>query len=66
VFQADDVQMSQIASEAAIACNLVHDDVVATYGHDLHVVDGTRENELQMFKFYLIQVRRSWILQRVH
>eukprot|EP00892_Ulva_mutabilis_P009199 jgi/Ulvmu1/6651/UM003_0289.1 len=49
-------QTESIASEAAIASNLSHKNVVATYSHDIRSVDapGT-SNELAVFKFYLVQ-----------
>jgi hypothetical protein len=54
---------SSIASEAAIASNLAHKNIVATYSHDIcnvssasQAVEGT---ELDIYKFYLIQVRFS-------
>jgi hypothetical protein len=50
-----DSQMALVASEAAIASNLVHPNIVATYSHDIcNVSQGG--NELPIFKFYLIQV----------
>eukprot|EP00892_Ulva_mutabilis_P009198 jgi/Ulvmu1/6650/UM003_0288.1 len=52
---ADDAQVAQVASEAAIASNLSHTNVVATYSHDIHYVDDSCPNELGIFKFYLIQ-----------
>jgi hypothetical protein len=61
----------RIASEAAIASNLTHENVVATYAHDVRAVaDGgaagagpgpgsgaAAAGELAIFKFYLVQVR---------
>lgn len=68
VFQSsqEDAQLSSIASEAAIASNLHHTNVVTTYAHDLcllrdtggaadHALAETREDSV--FKFYLVQVR---------
>lgn len=60
VFQsgAEGSDLQLIASEAAIASNLAHRNIVATYNHDvrtLHVTDGS---ELPSYKFYLVQVRR--------
>jgi hypothetical protein len=46
-----------VASEAAIASNLVHRNLVATYSHDVRAVSGALDNELGTFKFYLVQVR---------
>ena len=56
---ADDAQVAQVASEAAIASNLSHSNVVATYSHDIHYVDDSCPNELGIFKFYLIQVLQA-------
>ena len=55
-----DNQTAVVASEAAIASNLVHDNIVTTYSHDICKVE-TRSamNELNVFKFYLIQVREA-------
>lgn len=51
-------QTESIASEAAIASNLSHKNVVATYSHDIRSVDNPgATNELAVFKFYLVQVR---------
>ena len=51
-------QTEAIASEAAIASNLSHKNVVATYSHDIRTVDAPlTSNELAVFKFYLVQVR---------
>jgi hypothetical protein len=49
-----------IATEAAIAMNLCHHHVVATYSHDVCSVPARGDSgaqELGIFKFYLIQVR---------
>jgi hypothetical protein len=52
---------SAIASEAAIATNLTHRNIVATYAHDICNVTGAAAEvegaELDIYKFYLIQVR---------
>lgn len=54
---AEDAQVAQVASEAAIASNLSHSNVVATYSHDIRSVDNSgASNELAVFKFYLVQV----------
>ena len=52
-----DKQTALVASEAAIASNLSHHNVVATYSHD--IVDMARAvgPEPGVHKFYLIQVR---------
>ena len=55
-----DAQIAGVASEAAIASNLVHKNVVATYSHDVCTIGDAAANELAVFKFYLIQVRRPW------
>jgi hypothetical protein len=62
VFQASegDNRAALVASEAAIASNLAHRNIVATYSHDLRNVTGQSSrsvHELAVFKFYLIQVR---------
>ena len=50
-------QTASIASEAAIASNLSHSNVVATYSHDIRSVENSgASNELAVFKFYLVQV----------
>lgn len=46
-----------IAKEAAIATNLCHRNVVATYSHDVLDVARPTGAELGICKFYLIQVR---------
>lgn len=51
-----DDQTSRVASEAAIASNLVHRNIVSTYSHDIRNVTSSQGNELAIFKFYLIQV----------
>jgi hypothetical protein len=49
---------SLVASEAAIATNLSHPNVVATYTHDIcAVVAEDGRNELDIYKFYLVQVQ---------
>lgn len=57
IFQSDesDNTMSRLASEAAIASNLSHANVVAMYSHDICTVSSDA-NELDIYKFYLIQV----------
>ena len=59
VFQSgkDQTQSSLIVSEAAIASNLFHKNVVTTYCHDVRMVpDKMLGNEEGVFKFYLLQV----------
>lgn len=61
IFQAaaGDARAALVASEAAIASNLNHRNVVATYSHDLRSVSETGPKgkaELGIFKFFLIQV----------
>jgi hypothetical protein len=51
--------MSSLASEAAIASNLSHRNVVAMYNHDICNVAVAACNELDIYKFYLIQVCSS-------
>jgi hypothetical protein len=62
VFQGehDNDTTSAVASEAAIASNLTHRNVVATYSHDICNVTNVAGAELDIYKFYLIQV----LLQR--
>lgn len=64
VFQSDseDNQLAKVASEVAIASNLVHHNIVATYSHDVCPVQDNSNNELGIYKFYLIQV--SFYLKR--
>lgn len=56
-----DGETELVASEAAIASNLGHPNVVATYSHDIldisKATTSTAGPELSVFKFYLIQVR---------
>lgn len=61
VFQSDsaaDNQLQKVASEVAIASNLVHRNIVATYSHDVSPVTENGD-ELGIYKFYLIQVRAT-------
>ena len=60
-----DQQTQVVASEAAIASNLSHKNVVATYNHDILDVAKAVGNELGVYKFYLIQVRPGAPLRRV-
>ena len=52
-----DTQTARVASEAAIASNLSHPNVVATYSHDILDVQKSTGPELGIYKFYLIQVQ---------
>ena len=52
-----DQQTAVVATEAAIATNLVHRNIVATYSHDVLDVAAGVGPELGVYKFYLIQVR---------
>lgn len=52
-----DEQMAQVASEAAIASNLSHRNVVATYSHDIVDVVRAVGPEPGFYKFYLVQAR---------
>jgi hypothetical protein len=50
-----------VATEAAIASNLIHPNIVATYSHDVKTVQAkckALKQEMQMLKFLLIQVFR--------
>lgn len=51
-----DQQMSVVASEAAIASNLSHANVVSTYSHDIVDVVKAAGPEPGIYKFYLVQV----------
>jgi hypothetical protein len=53
----DSRETALIASEAAIASNLSHRNIVATYSHDVCSIAGQAQPEPSIFKFYLIQVR---------
>eukprot|EP00892_Ulva_mutabilis_P000885 jgi/Ulvmu1/10798/UM069_0033.1 len=57
VFESDarDNQTALVASEAAIASNLVHPSIVATYWHDVRTVSNARGLELGIFKLCLVQ-----------
>eukprot|EP00892_Ulva_mutabilis_P012770 jgi/Ulvmu1/9866/UM057_0020.1 len=57
IFSSDqgDRQTQVVASEAAIASNLSHRNVVATYNHDVLDVAKAVGPELGVYKFYLIQ-----------
>jgi hypothetical protein len=52
------------AREAAIASNLVHRNIVATYSHHMRQIQGPHDGsagELGVFKMYLIQVQACHI-----
>lgn len=49
-------QTAVVASEAAIASNLMHANVVATYAHDVRAVQDTQGHEIGVFELRLIQV----------
>lgn len=51
-----DQQMALVASEAAIASNLTHSSVVATYSHDIVDMVKAVGPEPGVYKFYLVQV----------
>lgn len=61
VLSSDDADQvtSSVAREAAIATNLGHANVVATYSHDVCVLPAPSPRELGVCKIYLIQVRTS-------
>lgn len=49
-------QTSTVAAEAAIASNLQHANIVATYSHDIcKLAAPSMRNELALYKFFLIQ-----------
>eukprot|EP00892_Ulva_mutabilis_P006166 jgi/Ulvmu1/3921/UM018_0144.1 len=52
---ARDSQTALVASEAAIASNLVHSNIVATYWHDVRTVSDAHGLELGIFKLCLVQ-----------
>lgn len=54
---ANDRQTGRVASEAAIASNLAHENVVATYSHDILDMAEAAGPEPGLYKFCLIQVR---------
>jgi serine/threonine protein kinase len=55
VGQASD-QTATVAAEAAIASNLQHANIVATYSHDIcQIAAPSMRNELALYKFFLIQ-----------
>jgi hypothetical protein len=68
LFQNDpsDDQTARLASEAAIARNLVHPNIVSTYSHDIRNVTQSQGNELAIVKFYLVQVPPSPLLLSFH
>jgi serine/threonine protein kinase len=53
----DDKQLHTISSEAAIASNLMHNNIVTTYAHDVcdATVDDSFENVPGVYTFYLVQ-----------
>jgi hypothetical protein len=52
-----DSQTALVASEAAIASNMVHNNIVATYWHGVRTVSDAQGLELGIFKLCLVQVR---------
>lgn len=68
VFESDarDNQTALVASEAAIASNLVHRHIVATYWHDVRTVSDARGLELGIFKLCLVQVRPLYRCRNAH
>lgn len=58
----DDAYTSLVASEAAIASNLVHKNVVTTYSHDIRNIIVGPGPEHSIYKFYLLQVNLSALL----
>jgi serine/threonine protein kinase len=50
-----DKATTSVAREAAIATTLSHRNVVATYSHDIAGVSGHGGQELDIYRFYLIQ-----------
>ena len=57
VFQGgeDAAASALVVSEAAIASNLFHKNVVATYCHDIRSLAAGKGQEASVFKFYLLQ-----------
>lgn len=56
IFSGVDQNTALVASEAAIASNLSHENVVSTYSHDIVDVQKAIGPEQGIYKFYLIQV----------
>ena len=53
----DSDSMRRATTEASIAYNLAHPNIVATYSHELKsIVDTSHVEELNTWKLYLIQV----------
>lgn len=52
-------QTALVASEAAIASNLVHNNIVKTYKHDVRTISDAQGLELGIFKLFLVQVLAS-------
>lgn len=52
-------QTAVVASEAAIASNLVHNNIVKTYKHDVRTISDAQGMELGIFKMFLVQVPGS-------
>lgn len=48
--------LAAAASEAAIASNLVHANVVSTYSHEVHAVRNSQGHDVGTFELRLIQV----------
>lgn len=49
-------QTALVASEAAIASNLVHENIVKTYKHDVRTISNAQGLEMGVFKLFLVQV----------
>lgn len=60
----DDSYTKHVASEAAIASNLMHKNVVNTYSHDIRNITTGPGPEHSIYKFYLLQVRLRSSLPR--
>lgn len=48
--------LAAAASEAAIASNLVHANIVTTYSHEVHAVTNSQGHDVGRFELRLIQV----------
>jgi hypothetical protein len=53
----DGRKAGRIASEAAIASNMQHTNIVATYSHEIKLMaEACQQREHECYKLYLIQV----------
>ena len=66
IFSGVDQNTALVASEAAIASNLSHENVVSTYSHDIVDIQKANGPELGIYKFYLIQVIFYCVLMSIY